>query len=164
MSRRRREGPVVANDDGTFALVLDEEERDVLRTFVAQFRDIVAGSRDDPRMKRLFPTAYAADAEANEEYRRFMDDELVTARIAMVDKVESVLDEGARLSDDELGSLMVTVNGLRLVLGTLLGVDQDEWEPDFDEDDGDDPRSSQWHLYNWFGWLLEWIVEARRPL
>lgn len=164
MTRRRRRGPVVANDDGTFALVLEDQERDVLRTFVAQFRDIVSGDRDDPRMRRLFPAAYTGDAEANEEYHRFMDDELVAARIAMVDKVESVLDDGARLTDDELGSLMVTVNGLRLVLGTLLGVDHDEWEPGFDEDDEDDPRSSQWHLYNWLGWLLEWIVEARRPL
>jgi hypothetical protein len=55
---------------------------------------------------------------------------------------------------------MLTVNSLRLVLGTLLDVTEDDAEPELDEDD---PVSAQWNLYGWLGWLLEWIVEAQTP-
>jgi hypothetical protein len=82
--------------------------------------------------------------------------------MAMLEKMEKMLEDGARFTDDSLGSLMITVNSLRLVLGTALGIDHDEWEPEFDEDDEDDPEVAQWHVYNWLGWLLEWVVEARQ--
>jgi hypothetical protein len=153
---------VVPHGDGTFSLELDENERAVLGSFITQYRDLLSGDRDDPRLRRLFPAAYTDDSEANSEYRRFMDDELVAARIAMLEKMEKLLEDGARFADDSLGSLMITVNSLRLVLGTALGIDHDDWEPDFDEDDEDDPEVAQWHVYNWLGWLLEWVVEARQ--
>ena len=159
---RRRTGPVVVHGDGTFSLELDENERTVLGSFIDQYRDLLSGDRDDPRLHRLFPAAYSDDNEANSEYRRFMDDELVAARMAMLEKMEKMLEDGARFTDDSLGSLMITVNSLRLVLGTALGIDHDEWEPEFDEDDEDDPEVAQWHVYNWLGWLLEWVVEARQ--
>lgn len=161
MSRRRKSGPIAHNSNGTVSLVLEVHEREILATFLAQFRELVIGDRDDARLARLFPNAYNTDAEKNEEYRRFMDDELVASRTAMIDRVAELLAEDGELTDADLGSVMVTVNGLRLVLGTILGIDHDEWEPDFDEDDPEDPAAGQWQLYMWLGWLLEWIIESR---
>ena len=60
-----------------------------------------------------------------------------------------------------LASLMMTVNGLRLVMGTLLDVTDDGSEPEFDDED--DPLAAQWQLYGWLGWFLEWIVDAQSP-
>ena len=53
----------------------------------------------------------------------------------------------------------MTINSLRLVMGTLLGVSDDSEEPEFDDED--DPLAAQWQLYGWLGWFLEWIVDAQ---
>ena len=85
MRRGRDAGPVGRNDDGTFELLLEDHEREALLSFVSQLRELVAGDTRDPRVARLFPVAYNNDAEADEEYQRFMRDELVTARLATID-------------------------------------------------------------------------------
>jgi hypothetical protein len=156
--RRRRAGPVERNDDGTFSLFLEEHERDALRSFAAQLRELVAGDTRDARVTRLFPVAYNDDAEADAEYQRFMRDELVTARLATIDQVDEMLSADGPLTGADITRLMLTVNSLRLVLGTLLDVTEDDTEPEWDDDD---PVAAQWQLYAWLGWLLEWIVEAQ---
>jgi hypothetical protein len=89
-----------------------------------------------------------------------MRDELVTARLATIDQVTELLSAHGPLGEGDITRLMLTVNSLRLVLGTLLDVTEDDAEPELDEDD---PVSAQWNLYGWLGWLLEWIVEAQAP-
>lgn len=158
MRRRRQSGPVLCNADGTFTLQLEDHEREALRSFASQLRELVSGDTHDPRVARLFPVAYNDDAEADAEYQRFMRDELVTARLATIDQVDGMLAEDGTLTEADITRLMLTVNSLRLVLGTLLDVTEDDTEPEWDEDD---PVAAQWHLYGWLGWLLEWIVEAQ---
>ena len=160
MRRGRDAGPVGRNDDGTFELLLEDHEREALLSFVSQLRELVAGDTRDPRVARLFPVAYNNDAEADEEYQRFMRDELVTARLATIDQVTELLSARGPLGEGDITRLMLPVNSLRLVLGTLLDVTEDDAEPELDEDD---PVSAQWNLYGWLGWLLEWIVEAQAP-
>jgi hypothetical protein len=61
----------------------------------------------------------------------------------------------ATLSEGETMAFMQSVNAVRLVLGTLLGItDEDSAE---DADDGDSPEHG---LYGYLGWLLEWTVRA----
>lgn len=62
------------------------------------------------------------------------------------------------ISVDQLDVLMRSVNSLRLVLGTLLDVHEDETDVLLDEDD---PAYGQLQLYSYLGWLLEWMVTAQ---
>ena len=159
MKRRRQSGPVERNDDGTFTLNLGEYELEVLLSFADQLKQLVTGDADDPRVRRLFPVAYAQDEEADNEYQRFMREELVASRVSAIDRVIETLSNQNPISGAELSGLMMTINSLRLVMGTLLGVSDDSEEPEFDDED--DPLAAQWQLYGWLGWLLEWIVDAQ---
>lgn len=159
--RRRRHEPVRRNDDGSYVLELDGNEREILSSFVMQLRDLVQGDDPDARTRRLFPTAYSADEAADEEWQRLMRDELMQSRIAAIDRVSRLLQADCVFTDDEMAGLMITVNALRLVLGTVLDITDDGPDAEPDPDD-DDQVSAQWHLYQWLGWLLEWIVEARQ--
>lgn len=159
MRRRRQSGPVGRNDDGTFTLNLGEYEQEVLLSFTDQLKQLVSGDADDPRVRRLFPVAYALDEEADTEYQRFMREELIASRVAAIDRVTGFLSRTDPITAGELSSLMMTINGLRLVMGTLLEVSDDGAEPEFDDED--DPLAAQWQLYGWLGWFLEWIVDAQ---
>ena len=167
MRRRRRSGPLVQNRDGTWSLVLDENEREVLAVSVTQLRGLLQSGADADRTRRLFPVAYSADDAADAEWQRLMRDELVQSRVAALDRVDTMLTGDRAFTDAELTSLMITVNALRLVLGTLLDVTDDPEDGRHDPDEGPDPAdeaaTAQWHLYMWLGWLLEWIVEAQDP-
>jgi hypothetical protein len=159
MRRRRQSGPIESNDDGTFTLNLGEYEKEVLTSFTDQLKQLITGDADDPRVRRLFPVAYAQDEEANDEYQRFMREELVASRVAAIDQVSGFLSGHDPITAAELSGLMMTINGLRLVMGTLLDVTDDGAEPEFDDED--DPLAAQWQLYGWLGWFLEWIVDAQ---
>ena len=52
---------------------------------------------------------------------------------------------------------MQALNALRLVLGTMLDVDEDD---DLDDIDDDDPLVGEHHLYDYLSWLLDWAVRA----
>ena len=159
MRRRRQPGPVERNDDGTFTLNLGEHETEVLLSFAGQLKELINGDTEDPRVRRLFPVAHALNAEADAEYQKYMRPELVASRVAAIDRVTEFLTRDEPVSAAELSGLMMTINGLRLVMGTLLDVSDDGAEPVFE--DADDPLAAQWQLYGWLGWFLEWIVDAQ---
>lgn len=159
MRRRRQSGPIERNDDGTFTLNLGEYEIEVLLSFTDQLKQLVNGDAADPRVRRLFPVAHALDAEADSEYQKYMREELVTSRITAIDRVTGFLARKDPVTEAELSGLMMTINALRLVMGTLLDVSDDGTEPEFE--DADDPLAAQWQLYGWLGWFLEWIVDAQ---
>ena len=162
MRRRRKAGPVQVMDDGTFSLNLEDHEREILGSFVDQLRQLLTETDQSARTSRLFPAAYSADEEANAEWQRLMRDELVQSRVAAIDRVDALLDDQATFGEEDMTGLMTTVNSLRLVLGTILDIREDGQDENDDLDD-DDPRAAQWHLYQWLGWLLEWIVDAQSP-
>ena len=57
----------------------------------------------------------------------------------------------------QLLALMQGLNGLRLVLGTVLDVDEHH---DAELIADDDPQVGEHHLYVFLSWLLEWTVRA----
>src|SRR5215467_14246643 len=74
---------------GTYRVDLPPPERDVLARLLPQLRQLVSGEGDDDgRSRRLFPTAYAQDAEADADYQRLMREELVASRLAAIETVE----------------------------------------------------------------------------
>lgn len=150
----RREG------DG-FHLTIRPDDRRVVVDLIAQLRDAVLAGTGDDRFRRLFPAAYHQDAELDDEYQRLMHGELLASRLDSLNRTHELLvrDDEAEvivLSENELDSLMKSVNDLRLVLGTLLDIQENE--PAIEEDD---PAYPQYHLYSYLGWLLEWIIRVR---
>jgi hypothetical protein len=141
---------------GRFRLDLPDAERAVLRQVLGELRPVLAASADDPRSRRLFPTAYPSDPAADGEYWRLMRDDLVASRLAALTTVETTL--GAdELSEDELLAWMGSVNSIRLVLGTLLDVSE---ESDYLDVDPEDPDAQQFVVYGYLSYLLEEIVGA----
>ena len=148
--------PVMPNGDGTFNLDLREEERALIAAIVPDLRGLLADDPEDEVLTRLFPTARPDDPEAEAEYREMVRDELVSKRLARLDLVAE-LAEATVLDQEQLAAWMGAVNDIRLVLGTRLGVTEDD---DFDELDEDDPESVARSAYWYLGWLMEHLVEA----
>jgi hypothetical protein len=151
--RERRR--IVARRD-RYLLRLPDGERDLVRQLLGELRTLLALGPDDPRLRRLYPSAYADDAEQDAEFRRMTHEELASGRLAAVDTVEATVGSDD-LSPDELTAWMHAVNALRLVLGTVLDVD----EEDPFAIDPDDPDARQYMLYGYLGLLLEEIVQAQ---
>jgi hypothetical protein len=145
---------------GRFSVALPAAEREVLRSLLPQVRALLmsdgGSGTTDPSTRRLYPTAYASDVEADAEYQRLMHDELVAMRLAKVDLFEDTIDADA-LDEEHLTAWMGVVNDIRLVLGTRLDVSEEMDEASFAEDD---PSAPAFALYAYLGWLLEQIVEA----
>ncbi|WP_318244736.1 DUF2017 family protein [Microbacterium pullorum] len=148
-----------------------------LADLVGQFAELLADSPadgsarpDDPALARLVPDAYRDDASAAQEFRSLTAGDLLRRRR---DEAEAVLrdlspggapwDAGG-LSDDRLTETVEirltragaqawlrTLNALRLVLATRLGIDAED-----DHRDGD-PRFA---IYDWLGYRLDAIVAA----
>jgi len=142
---------------GRFVVRLDSRERDLIRQLLRELRELLALGPDDPRVRRLYPAAYADDEKLEDEYRALTREELQGGRLASVDAVEATLDKDI-LTLEELTAWMQAVNSLRLVLGTMLDVTDDEQELAFD---ANDPNARTMALYGYLGGLLDEIVDAQ---
>lgn len=140
-----------------FIVRMDAQERELIRQLLSELRELLALSPDDPRVRRLYPSAYADDAELENEYRSLTRDELQSGRLAGIDAVEASVD--AELLDlDQLTAWMQAVNSLRLVLGTMLDITDDDHELSYDPKD---PNARTVALYGYLGGLLDEIVDAQ---
>jgi hypothetical protein len=160
---RKNKGPVTRIDITTYSLNIDASDRTTLNALLDQLRDVLMNDSSSDIARRLFPAAYHQDEQHEQEYQRLMRDELLSSRLASLSLTSSILEREATgnsivLTADELDALMRSINSLRLVLGTLLDVDEDEFEAHLDEDD---PSYGQYQLYSYLGWLLDWIVTVQ---
>jgi hypothetical protein len=160
MARRNRPSPRVVARDGSYQLTLDERERELIRQILGDMRALLTLDGSDPRVRRLYPSAYADDAEKEKEYRELTHEELRSSRLANVDAVEASI-EASVLTEEQLTAWMQAVNALRLVLGTLLDIKDDDQELAFDPDD---PEARTQALYGYLGGLLDEIVDAQLEL
>ena len=129
---------------------------------MAELRTLLLGPNDDDRMRRLFPTAYhqQGDREMDDEYQRLMREDLVASRLVGLGVIDECL--GARknsvaLTEAQLLAFVQALNGVRLVLGTMLDVSE---EHDLDEIDDDHPLVGEYHLYAFLSWVLDWCIRA----
>ena len=157
MRRKRQAGPIEQVDTGLFALNLTADERTTLRGFIDQLDEVISAPEDDPRVRRLFPTAYHDNPDFDAEYQGFMREELAQSRRTSIETVRNVLMSEELMTESQLYSFMTVLNSLRLVLGTLLDVDEVD---DLDLIPEDSPAFGQAQLYEYLGWLLEWTVSA----
>ena len=161
---RRRRSPVRETGDG-FVIELGEDETLLVARLLDELRQLLTNPSPDSSERlltvRLFPVTHPDDEAAEAEYQRLMRDELVQSKLEAIARVESVLN-AQRRSDrvvDEAGlvAFMQSLNAIRLVLGTMLGVTDD---PTQDEVVEQLENSPEYHLYAYLSWLLEHCVRT----
>jgi hypothetical protein len=138
-------------------LALEPQERALIRQLLGELRQLLALQPDDPRVRRLYPAAYAEEPELEDEYRQLTREELRSGRLAGVDAVEASVDAKS-LTADELAAWMQAINALRLVLGTMLDITDDDDELSFSPSD---PNARTMALYGYLGGLLDEIVTVQ---
>jgi hypothetical protein len=140
--------------DGTFAVTLPANERELLAMLPEQLRELMESDASDPVLRRLFPAAYHLDAEHEAEYQELTRDDLVSSRTQRAHLLAST-SAATSLTEDELLAWMGAINDLRLVLGTQLDVGEDDAPID-----PDDPSAPRHAVYHYLGFLLENVILA----
>ena len=159
MPRKRAFIPPIERVRNGFVFNIGNDERQLVARLLNELSQLLMGESGDPRLVRIFPPAYhlADDAEADAEYQRLMREDLVASRLAGITTVNTALQEPGPVGEETMIAFVQAINGLRLVLGTMLDVVEDH---DPDEIDDDDPLVGEHHLYNFLSWLLDWAVRA----
>ncbi len=142
--------------DDRFDLVLEPRLREVIASLLGELDELIEAGPDDPGLRRLNPPAYLDDPEKDEEYRLLAGDELRTSRRAAIDAVRRSIERDV-LDEDELWQWLQSLNALRLVVGTRLGIEDDDTPRNVDEDDPDAPL---WSIYDFTTWLQHSVVDA----
>ena len=159
---------------------LDLEEREMIHRLMGELRALLqsqdaepkqhagadadhAPGQNDERLRRLFPTAYheASDQEFDEEFHRLMRDELLTSRLKGLDAVEEFMvaarGDRATATEAQMMAFLQALNGIRLVLGTMLDISEDH---DLGEVHENHPLAGEYNLYDFLSWVLDWSVRA----
>jgi hypothetical protein len=139
--------PVKRTLSGRYRLRLSSGEREVLRTLPAQLSELL--DQDDPNLRRLFPPAFEDDPKRNAEYQRLMREDLVERHRHALDTMARTVD-ATELSEEELTAWLGSLNDFRLVLGTTLGVTEEDMA-------SEDPEHA---LYHYLSYLEESVVTA----
>ena len=139
---------------GGYTLNLPPEERALLRSLPAQFREVL--QTDDPSLRRIFPPAYTDDDDANDEFQRLMREELLEGKLAALAIVEETA-AADHLTGEQLEGWLGALESLRLFLGTQLDVSEETYAIELDPDD---PSAPALALYSYLSWLQEQAVEA----
>ena len=149
---RARRSPIRRTADGTYAVDLDPEVRQMVGSFIEQLRELLG--TDSALLARLFPPPYGDDAERNQGYAALAGAELMERRMAALDVVRDSID-AAILDEEQLMAWMRAINDIRLVMGTMLDVDEFGMPGDVSPDD-----AATYSVYEYFGAMLELIVAA----
>lgn len=161
MSRFRP--PIRRRGDG-FVIDLGNNETDVLLRLVDELRTLLTNDNPDPAAAaltaRLFPVVHRDDAVMEAEYQRLMRDELVQSKLSALLQVETALGGNGRVDEGQLLAFMQAVNSIRLVLGVMLGISDDDSADQLDEI-SDLAETHEQMLYHYLSWILEWTVKAQ---
>ena len=133
-------------------------ERRLLASVPSQLTDLLTSDAPEskPLLARLFPPAYNLDPEKNEEYERLMRQDLLERHLDAANVLAETCEQKS-LTDEQFNGWMRAVNGMRLVLGTLLDLDE---ESDFDDLPEDDPSLPYYGLYRYLSGLLDEMIHA----
>ena len=140
-----------------YVLRIAPQERALVIRLLGELSELLSSPAEQPATARLFPVVHPEDADREAEYQRLMRDELVTSRLAGIATVTKVLEGSAKkvtLSEEQLTSFMQAVNGVRLVLGTILDVSEDDDVVEIED------HVPEYQLYAYLSWLLDSAVVA----
>jgi uncharacterized protein DUF2017 len=140
-------------------LHLGKDERALVARLLDELRSLITEPADPELVRRLYPVVHPDNPERESEYQRLMRDELIASRLAGIETVTEVLGRSGRkvtLDEAQLLAFMQAVNGVRLVLGTLLDVTEDDELVERD----DVETTPEYHLYGYLSWVLDSSVRA----
>lgn len=144
--------PVRPLGQGRYRIALPDRTRDLIVKLCDELEALL--DSDSELLVRLFPPPYGDDTERNEGYAALARPELIEHRKRSL----AVLRESSRaeeLQEDQLMAWMRALNDLRLVLGSVVGIDTD------DPDIGVHAELAETYaLYEFLGGLLDLIVGA----
>lgn len=141
-------------------VTLDADEAAVLRGLLDELRAAIedAEAVDRSVIDRLFPTAYADEADA-QAFAELVGDELRAQKLTAIATMRARLgDQGAVEADvgpEEKESWLPVLTDLRLAIGTKLDVDEDKMARPLDPSDPEAPALSVLH---WLGWMQESLL------
>lgn len=148
----RRHLMYVPRADGGFDVKLSQEARNGIVALAEQLDEVIG--TDSPETRRLFPTAYPNDPERDAGYQVFARQQLVDQRREAVALIRRTATKTV-LTEEELSAWMGVLNDLRLVLGTMLDVSEDDHDID-----PESPDAESQLLYRYLGEIVHNIVEA----
>ncbi|HEX7995097.1 MAG TPA: DUF2017 domain-containing protein [Streptosporangiaceae bacterium] len=117
---------------------------------------------DDPVLARLLPDGYRDDQDAAQEFRRFTESGLRSAKVESAQTLLQTLPASGgkvKLSGEQAEAWLRSLNDVRLALGVRLGV-TDEFDGLNEDLDADDPRFAYIQVYQWLAFLQESLVAA----
>jgi hypothetical protein len=157
--KRFRPGP-----DDTLVVSLAPEEMTILSQLPTELREVFDAPSSDPAAARLFPRAYLdpTEEEAESEYEALIQPDLLRQRLDALELVTGsfgrAVDAGEwreiALAPDDVAAWLGVLNDTRLVLGTRLGVSEDERQVA-----DDDPNVAAYAIYDWLTYLQGELVE-----
>lgn len=142
---------------GGLRLRLEPVEVSVLTALLTQLDATLGGEdADDSVVQRLYPSAYPDDDAADADYREITESGLRAERQERAAACAAELAAQVDLSDRAVATRWIKVlNDLRLVLGTRLGVTEDD--PEFDLAD---PEEQPRMVYHWLTGVQDAVVHA----
>jgi hypothetical protein len=151
-----------AGDD--LVLSLTPEEAEFLTGLPDELRAVFEGSLDDPAGQRLFPPAYLdpTEEQGEAEWQAMVVPDLLRRRLDALEVVAASLrrarPQGAwteiNLSPDDVQAWLGVLNDTRLVLGSRLGVSEDD-----DRLRADESQAGALRVYDWLTALESDLVD-----
>jgi uncharacterized protein DUF2017 len=164
--------PVSRIGEDRFALRLDEHERRILGSLVDELRQALRdraeagpdaatsgwqgpmGDPGDP-VSRLYPPAFPDDPEAEAAWSDLVRPSLDDARTRRLERMETTL-MAEELDETAAAAWLGALNDMRLVLGSQLGITEDE-PPTVQAGDADATRRV---IFDYLGFLVATFVDA----
>jgi hypothetical protein len=144
---------------GGYRVDLGTNERRLLAGLAEELRRYLTeeSPASDSNLQPLFPPAYPDDLLMNLDYERGAGDAVLSGRLRALEVLERTAD-ATTLTEGEVDAWMRSINDIRLVLGTRIGVTEDEPSPAGVTDPGE---LAAWHTNGVLSMMLELIVQAR---
>ena len=131
----------------------------MLVALLGQLSELIETDPGDPNLRRLSPTAYPDDPEADAGYQLLAGEELRSSRQAAIEVVgESLARES--VTEDELWSWLQALNSVRLVAGTSLDISDDDQQRPDSRRDLTPQETSWWAIYDYTTLLQYEIIRA----
>jgi hypothetical protein len=117
---------------------------------------------EDPVLARLLPDGYRDDPDAAQEFRKYTESSLRSAKQQAAQEMLDTLPEAGgkiQLTHDQAHAWLKALNDVRLALGVRLGVTE-EFEEQWGRLRADDPQWAAYEVYAWLGAVQESLVQA----
>jgi Domain of unknown function (DUF2017) len=117
---------------------------------------------DDPVLARLLPDGYRDNPDAAQEFRKYTESSLRSAKQQAAQEMLDTLPEAGgkiQLTHDQAHAWLKALNDVRLALGVRLNVTE-EFEEQWGRLRTDDPQWAAYEVYAWLGAVQESLVQA----